>query len=79
MATLALPNSLEDALGRNPIEFPFGFYIEDTHKGSVGGGFFWFKTEKELQYADKFDVILKNYDLETACAEAEVLVGKFIS
>ena len=44
MATLALPNSLEDALGRNPIEFPFGFYIEDTHRGSVGGGFFWFKT-----------------------------------
>ncbi len=36
------------------------------------------KAEKELQYADKFDVVLKNYDLETACAEAEVLVGKFI-
>lgn len=37
------------------------------------------KAEKELQYADKFDVILKNYDLETACAEAEVLVEKFLS
>ncbi len=37
------------------------------------------KAEKELQYADKFDVILKNYDLETACAEAEILVGNFLS
>jgi guanylate kinase len=37
------------------------------------------KAEKELAYADKFDVILKNYDLEIACAEAEVLVGDFLS
>lgn len=37
------------------------------------------KAEKELQYADKFDVILKNYDLEIACAEAEALVGEFLS
>ena len=51
MTTLALPNSLDDALGRNPIEFPFGFYVEDDHKNSVGGGFFWFKTEKERQHA----------------------------
>lgn len=36
------------------------------------------KAEKELLYADKFDVILKNYDLETACAEAEKLVGDFL-
>jgi guanylate kinase len=36
------------------------------------------KAEKELKYADKFDVILKNYDLETACKEAEKLVGDFI-
>ncbi len=36
------------------------------------------KAEKELQYADKFDVILKNYDLETACKEAEKLVGAFL-
>ena len=36
------------------------------------------KAEKELNYADKFDVILKNHDLETACAEAEKLVGDFI-
>ena len=37
------------------------------------------KAEKELLYADKFDVILKNYDLETACKEAEKLVGDFLS
>lgn len=36
------------------------------------------KAEKELKYADKFDVILKNYDLETACKEAESLVSDFI-
>jgi guanylate kinase len=37
------------------------------------------KAEKELAYADKFDVILKNYDLATACAEAEKLVSDFLS
>lgn len=37
------------------------------------------KAEKELLYADKFDVILKNYDLATACAEAEQLVGDFLN
>ncbi|MCX2576115.1 guanylate kinase [Pedobacter sandarakinus] len=37
------------------------------------------KAEKELLYADKFDVILKNFDLETACAEAEQLVNDFLS
>lgn len=36
------------------------------------------KAEKELAYADKFDVILKNFDLQTACLEAEKLVGDFI-
>lgn len=36
------------------------------------------KAEKELNYAPKFDIILKNYDLETACAEAEKLVRDFI-
>jgi len=36
------------------------------------------KAEKELQYADKFDVVLKNFDLATACAEAEKLVGNFL-
>jgi len=37
------------------------------------------KAEKELEYADKFDVILKNYDLATACKEAEELVAAFIN
>jgi guanylate kinase len=37
------------------------------------------KAEKELEYADKFDVILKNHDLTTACAEAEELIGNFIN
>lgn len=36
------------------------------------------KAEKELNYADKFDVILKNDDLDTACEEAERLVSTFI-
>ncbi|MCP4883872.1 MAG: guanylate kinase [Flavobacteriales bacterium] len=37
------------------------------------------KAEKEISYADKFDVVLINDDLETAKKEAEKLVGKFIS
>src|SRR5690606_38434820 len=37
------------------------------------------KAEKELAYADKFDVILKNFDLTMACKEAEELVGEFLN
>jgi guanylate kinase len=37
------------------------------------------KAEKELEYADKFDVVLKNYDLAIACKEAEVLISQFLS
>ena len=37
------------------------------------------KAEKELNYAPQFDIILKNYDLETACKEAEDLVRDFIT
>ncbi|WP_276359201.1 guanylate kinase [Daejeonella sp. H1SJ63] len=37
------------------------------------------KADKELKYADKFDVILKNFELETACKEAEQLVSDFLS
>lgn len=37
------------------------------------------KADKELRYANRFDVILKNYDLETACKEAEKLVGDFLA
>jgi guanylate kinase len=36
------------------------------------------KAEKELNYAPQFDIILKNHDLQTACAEAEELVKNFI-
>src|SRR5690606_27898179 len=37
------------------------------------------KAEKELSYASRFDVILKNDDLDTACAEAEQLMLNFLS
>lgn len=37
------------------------------------------KAEKELDYAPKFDIILKNYDLQTACEEAEEMVKRFIA
>src|ERR1700733_1456162 len=36
------------------------------------------KAAKELNYAPKFDIILKNHDLETACKEAFELVRGFI-
>lgn len=36
------------------------------------------KADKELKYADRFDVILKNYDLDTACKEAEQLIVNFL-
>lgn len=36
------------------------------------------KAGKELGYADKFDVILPNNDLKTACKQAEEIVRKFI-
>ncbi len=36
------------------------------------------KAEKELNYAPQFDIILKNHDLQTACAEAEELVRNFL-
>lgn len=37
------------------------------------------KAAKELAYADQFDVILPNNDLETACGKAELLVSEFLS
>ncbi|WP_140937003.1 guanylate kinase [Sphingobacterium lumbrici] len=36
------------------------------------------KAELELSYADKFDVILNNFDLDTACKDAEKLVLDFL-
>ena len=37
------------------------------------------KAEKELAYAERFDIILRNDDLEEACAEAERLLLEFLS
>jgi len=37
------------------------------------------KAKKELAYADRFDVILKNDALEKACAEAERLLLDFLN
>lgn len=37
------------------------------------------KAAKELDYAPKFDVILKNDDLHTACSQAEDLILNFIN
>ena len=37
------------------------------------------KAEKELSYADKFDVIVHNDDLSLACLEAEKLVNDFLN
>ncbi len=37
------------------------------------------KAEKELSYAEEFDIILVNDDLNTAKKEAEKLVQKFTS
>ena len=37
------------------------------------------KAEIELRYADKFDTILHNNDLELACIEAEALVRAFLT
>lgn len=37
------------------------------------------KAQKELEYADRFDVILNNDDLEKACAQAEQLMLDFLT
>ena len=37
------------------------------------------KADKELKYSDRFDVVLKNHDLSTACKEAEDLVLNFLA
>ena len=36
------------------------------------------KADKELRYANRFDVVLKNHDLKISCAEAEKLVTNFL-
>ncbi|HXH99240.1 MAG TPA: guanylate kinase [Sphingobacteriaceae bacterium] len=37
------------------------------------------KARKELTYADKFNIILKNHELDTACREAEKIVHDFFA
>ena len=37
------------------------------------------KADKELKYADQFDVILKNYELEKACTEAQKMILEFLA
>ena len=37
------------------------------------------KAEKELGYASRFDIVLKNDDLDTACTKAENLLLNFLS
>ncbi len=37
------------------------------------------KADKELKYADRFDIVLKNHDLNTACKEAENMVSHFLN
>lgn len=37
------------------------------------------KASKEMTYADKFDVILENNDLQVACEKAEKLVADFLN
>jgi hypothetical protein len=49
--------NLNEAQGRNPLEFPFGFYMEDDHAQSAGGSFFWYKTEKAMQQSIQNDFI----------------------
>lgn len=68
-------NSLEDAQGRNPIEFPFGFYIEDSYDQSAGGSFFWYKTEKDMHYAiqnDLIDALSEGSSDDITAAKAEI-------
>jgi hypothetical protein len=69
-----LLNSLEDAQGRNPIEFPFGFFLEDNCDDSAGGSFFWYKTDKELQHAIQNDLIeaLSNGTDDIAVVKTEI-------
>ena len=70
-----LQNSLDEAQGRNPLEFPFGFYIEDDHEQSAGGSFFWYKTEKEQQQAiqnDFINMLFEGASDDIAAVKAEI-------
>ena len=52
-----LLEALEAALGRNPLEFPYGFFLEDVYDESAGGSFFWYATANELLQALQCDLI----------------------
>ena len=52
-----LLEALEGALGRNPLEFPYGFFLEDVYDESAGGSFFWYATANELLQALQCDLI----------------------
>ena len=70
-----LKNSLDEAQGRNPLEYPFGFYIEDDHEQSAGGSFFWYKTEKEMQQAiqnDFINALFEGASDDMAAVKAEI-------
>ncbi|MCX7084437.1 MAG: hypothetical protein NTY69_02760 [Methylococcales bacterium] len=54
----ALIKSFEVAQGRNPLEYPFGFFLEDDYDDeTAGGSFFWYKTELEMHQAIQNDLI----------------------
>ncbi len=79
-----LLNSLEEAQGRNPLEFPFGFYLEDDHKDSAGGSFFWYKSLAELQSAIQNDLIEalsegSSEDIQAVKKEIAVLIEQSVS
>ena len=70
-----LKNPLDEAQGRNPLEFPFGFYIEDDHEQSAGGSFFWYKTEKEMQQTiqnDFINMLFEGDSDDIAAVKAEI-------
>ena len=52
-----LINTLETSQGRNPLEFPYGFFLEDEYNGSAGGSFFWYSTEAEMHHAIQHDLL----------------------
>jgi guanylate kinase len=61
------PDSLEKRLRSRATE------TEDSIARRMG------KAAKELTYSNKFDVVLLNDDLDTACHEAKTLVTKFLN
>jgi len=46
---------LDDVVGRNPIEFPYGIFTRDDYAGG-SGNFFWYKTENDLLKSIKHDL-----------------------